>query len=338
LKDLRKKLKMVKFVDEAEIFVKAGKGGDGCVAFRRERGIPKGGPWGGDGGKGGDVIFKAVRNKKTLVDFHFQKHFFAENGGHGSSNNKKGKDGEDLIIEVPCGTVIKEIIDGEEKPIADLVNEGDKVIVAKGGKGGLGNTHFKSPTNQAPRIATKGEKGEEKKIKLELKLIADVGIVGYPNSGKSTLLSKISKARPKIADYPFTTIEPNLGLVDIGDFRSFVVADIPGLIEGASKGRGLGIKFLRHIERTKIIVHLIDMSENGIINRYETIRKELENYSKKLVEKKEIIVGNKIDLEKSKENIELARSYFKEIYFISALRGDGIKELLEKIWKELKDD
>ncbi|HOK56432.1 MAG TPA: GTPase ObgE [bacterium] len=329
---------MVKFIDEVQIFVKSGKGGDGCIAFRRERCIPKGGPWGGDGGKGGDVIFKAVKNKKTLIDFHFQKHFYAENGRPGSSNNKKGKDGEDLIIEVPCGTIVKEVINGEETLLSDLVNEGDTVIVAKGGKGGLGNTHFKSSTNQAPRIATKGEPGEEKVIKLELKLIADVGIIGYPNSGKSTLLSKISKAKPKIADYPFTTLEPNLGLVDLGDFRSFVVADIPGLIEGASKGKGLGIKFLKHIERTKILIHLLDLSENGIINRYQNIRKELKNYSDKLVEKKEIVVGNKIDLEESKKNIKLATDYFKEIYFISALKGEGIKELLERIWKELKND
>lgn len=328
---------MVKFVDEAKIFVRGGKGGDGVIAFRREKFVPKGGPWGGDGGKGGDVILRAVRNKKTLVDFYFNKHFFAENGENGGSNNKKGKDGEDLIIEVPCGTVVKEIIDDKEVVIADLLNEGDEIVVAKGGKGGLGNTHFKSPTNQAPRIATKGEKGEEKIIKLELKLIADVGLVGYPNSGKSTLLSKISKARPKIADYPFTTLEPNLGVVDLGDFRSFVVADIPGLIEGASKGKGLGIKFLKHIERTKLIVHLIDMSENDIINRYINIRKELENYSKELVKKKEIVVGNKIDLEKSKENMEKAKSYFNEIYFISALKGEGIKELLERIWRELND-
>ncbi|MCM8785947.1 MAG: GTPase ObgE [Candidatus Omnitrophica bacterium] len=329
---------MVKFVDEAEIFVRSGKGGDGCIAFRRERGIPKGGPWGGDGGKGGDVIFKAVRNKKTLIDFHFQKHFYAQNGKPGSSNNKKGKDGEDLIVYVPCGTIVKEIVNGEERILGDLVEENKSIVVAKGGKGGLGNTHFKSSTNQTPRIATKGEPGEEKKIKLELKIIADVGIIGYPNSGKSTLLSKISKARPKIADYPFTTIEPNLGLVDLGDYRSFVIADIPGLIEGASKGKGLGIKFLKHIERTKILIHLLDLSENDIINRYENIRKELENYDPKLVEKKEIVVGNKIDLEQSKKSMEKVKNYFKEIYFISALTGTGIKELLERIWEELKND
>ncbi|MCM8808872.1 MAG: GTPase ObgE [Candidatus Omnitrophica bacterium] len=329
---------MIKFVDEAIIYVRSGKGGDGCVAFRRERGIPKGGPWGGDGGKGGDVIFKAVRNKKTLIDFHFQKHFYAENGKPGSSNNKKGKDGKNLIIYVPCGTIIKEIINGQEKILGDLIEDGMSIVVAKGGKGGLGNTHFKSSTNQTPKIATKGELGEEKTIKLELKIIADVGIIGYPNSGKSTLLSKISKARPKIADYPFTTIEPNLGLVDLGDYRSFVAADIPGLIEGASKGKGLGIKFLKHIERTKILIHLLDLSENDIINKYENIRKELENYSPTLVRKKEIVVGNKIDLEQSKKNIERAKNYFKEIYFISALTGTGIKELLEKIWEELKND
>ncbi|MGC8977108.1 MAG: GTPase ObgE [Candidatus Ratteibacteria bacterium] len=328
---------MVKFVDEAKIYVKAGKGGDGCIAFRREKFVPKGGPWGGDGGNGGNVIFRAVKNKKTLVDFHFKKHFYAENGKNGGSNNKKGKDGDDLIVEVPCGTVVKEIKDKGERIIADLLKEGDEIVVAKGGKGGLGNTHFKSSTNQAPRIATKGEYGEEKIIKLELKLIADVGIIGYPNSGKSTLLSKISNARPKIADYPFTTIEPNLGLVDLGDYRSFVVADIPGLIEGASIGKGLGIKFLKHIERTKIIIHLIDMSQNDIINRYESLRNELKNYSSELVKKREIIVGNKIDLEKSKKNIDKAKNYFKEIYFISAIRGDGIKELLERIWKELEN-
>ncbi|MFN4227705.1 MAG: GTPase ObgE [Candidatus Ratteibacteria bacterium] len=329
---------MVKFVDEAEIYVKSGKGGDGCIAFRRERGIPKGGPWGGDGGKGGDVIFKAVRNKKTLVDFHFQKHFYAENGKPGSSNNKKGKDGEDLIIYVPLGTIVKEIVNGEEKVLGDLIDEGASLIVAKGGKGGLGNTHFKSSTNQTPYIATKGEPGEAKRIKLELKIIADVGIIGYPNTGKSTLLSKISRAKPKIADYPFTTIEPNLGLVDLGDYRSFVVADIPGLIEGASKGKGLGIKFLKHIERTKILIHLLDLTENDIINRYKSIRKELENYSPVLVEKKEIVVGNKIDLEQSRKNMEKAKNYFKEIYFISALTGQGIKQLLERIWEELKND
>ncbi|MGB9677524.1 MAG: GTPase ObgE [Candidatus Ratteibacteria bacterium] len=329
---------MVKFVDEAEISVRSGKGGDGCIAFRREKAIPRGGPWGGDGGKGGDIVFRAVRNKKTLIDFHFQKHFYAENGRPGSSNNKKGKDGEDLIVEVPCGTIVKEVVNGKEYILADLVNEGDTVLVAKGGKGGFGNTHFKSSTNQAPRVATKGEQGEGKIIKLELKLIADVGIIGYPNSGKSTLLSKISKAKPKIADYPFTTLEPNLGFVSLGDFRSFVVADIPGLIEGASKGKGLGIKFLKHIERTKILIHLLDLSENDIINRYENIRNELKNYSDKLIEKKEIIVGNKIDLKESQKNIKLATSYFKEIYFISVLKGEGIKELLERIWEELKND
>ncbi|RKY31910.1 MAG: GTPase ObgE [Candidatus Omnitrophota bacterium] len=328
---------MSKFIDEAKIWVKAGDGGNGCIAFRREKGVPKGGPCGGDGGDGGSVYFVANKSIKTLIDFHYKRHFRAENGQHGSGNNKEGKKGEDLFIPVPCGTVIKEIVDGKEKKIADLVEEGDKVLVAKGGKGGKGNTHFKSSTNRTPKIATKGEKGEEKYIKLELKLIADVGIVGYPNSGKSTLLSKVSKARPKIAPYPFTTLSPNLGLVKIDDFRSFVIADIPGLIEGASKGKGLGIKFLQHIERTKILLHLIDLSVDNVIERYENLRKELLSYSEELVKKKEIVVGNKIDLPSSNKNIEILKNYFDEVYFISALTGEGVKELMEVLWKKLEE-
>ena len=304
---------MSKFIDEAKIWVKAGDGGNGCVAFRREKGVPKGGPCGGDGGDGGSVYFVAKKNIKTLIDFHYRRHFTAENGAHGSGNNREGKKGKDLIIPVPCGTVIKELVNGKEKIVADLVEEGEKVLIAKGGKGGKGNTHFKSSTNRAPKIATRGEKGEEKYVKLELKLIADVGLIGYPNSGKSTFLSRVSKARPKIAPYPFTTLAPNLGLVKLDDLRSFVIADIPGLIEGASKGKGLGIKFLQHIERTKILVHLIDLSVDNVVERYQNLRKELSSYSEELLKKKEIVVGNKIDLPSSHKNIGILKDYFEEV-------------------------
>jgi len=327
---------MNRFIDEAKIWVKAGDGGDGCVAFRREKGIPKGGPSGGDGGNGGSVVFFSKNNIRTLIDFHYRQHFRAEKGGRGSGSDRHGKKGDDIIIPVPCGTVVKEI-DGDDKKkiISDMVNEGEKVVVVKGGRGGRGNTFFKSSINQTPRNATKGEKREEKQIKLELKLIADGGLIGYPNSGKSTLLSKISKAKPKIAPYPFTTLSPYLGLVDMGDYRSFVMADIPGLIDGASKGKGLGYKFLKHIERTNILIHLLDLSVPDVIEKYYNIREELHNYSKKLGEKEEIVVGNKIDLPDSKENIKKAQVHFPEIYFVSSLTGEGLKELLEVIWKKL---
>lgn len=328
---------MVKFIDEAKIWVKAGDGGDGCVAFRREKYIPKGGPSGGNGGKGGDVIFRAVKDIRTLIDFHYKQHFKAEKGRNGEGNNREGRSGDDLIIPVPVGTIISEIKDGKEIFLVDLSEDGMEYVVAKGGKGGKGNAYFKSSTNQAPRKATPGEKGEEKYLKLELKLLADVGIVGYPNAGKSTLISKVSSARPKIADYPFTTLEPNLGVVDLGDFRSFIIADIPGLIEGASEGKGLGHKFLRHIERTKVLIHLIDLSVPDALERYYNIRKELEKYSKKLYEKPEIIAGNKIDLDVSKENSRTFKEEFQDIYFISALTGEGVKELMEAVWRVIDE-
>lgn len=327
---------MKNFIDEVKIKVKAGKGGDGCVAFRREKGVPKGGPSGGDGGKGGDIIFIGNKNMRTLIDFYYQQFLKAENGTSGSGNNKKGKDGKNLDVFVPCGTVIKEIENNKEKIIGEILKDGERIVVAKGGKGGKGNTNFKSSTNQTPRIATKGEEGEEKELKLELKLIADVGIVGYPNAGKSTLISKISNARVKIADYPFTTLIPNLGVVKLTNFRSFVVADIPGIIEGASDGKGLGIKFLKHIERTKVLLHLIDLSQSDIVERYYKLREELKKYSEKLAEKEEIIVGNKIDIETARENIKILKENFKEVYFISSLTGEGIKELEEVIWNKLE--
>jgi len=328
---------MVRFIDEAKIWIKAGDGGDGCVAFRREKFVPKGGPSGGNGGKGGDVIFRAKKDIRTLIDFHYRQHFKAEDGRNGEGNNREGRSGEDLIIPVPVGTVISEIKDGNESFLADLAEDGAEYVVAKGGKGGKGNASFKSSTNQAPRKATKGEKGEEKYLKLELKLLADVGIIGYPNSGKSTLISRVSSARPKIADYPFTTLAPNLGVVDLGDLRSFVIADIPGLIEGASEGKGLGHKFLRHIERTKVLIHLVDLSVPDALKRYYNIREELAKYSEKLYKKPEIIAGNKIDLDISKKNIEIFREQFKDVYFISALTGEGVRQLMEAVWRVINE-
>jgi len=328
---------MVRFIDEAKIWIKAGDGGDGCVAFRREKFVPKGGPSGGNGGKGGDVIFRAKKDIRTLIDFHYRQHFKAEDGRNGEGNNREGRSGEDLIIPVPVGTVISEIKDGNESFLADLAEDGAEYVVAKGGKGGKGNASFKSSTNQAPRKATKGEKGEEKYLKLELKLLADVGIIGYPNSGKSTLISRVSSARPKIADYPFTTLAPNLGVVDLGDLRCFVIADIPGLIEGASEGKGLGHKFLRHIERTKVLIHLVDLSVPDALKRYYNIREELAKYSEKLYKKPEIIAGNKIDLDISKKNIEIFREQFKDVYFISALTGEGVRQLMEAVWRVINE-
>jgi len=328
---------MVKFIDEAKIWIKAGDGGDGCVAFRREKFVPKGGPSGGNGGKGGDVIFRAKKDIRTLIDFHYRQHFKAEDGRDGEGNNREGRSGEDLIIPVPVGTVISEIKDGNESFLVDLAEDGAEYVVASGGKGGKGNASFKSSTNQAPRRATKGEKGEEKYLKLELKLLADVGIIGYPNSGKSTLISRVSSARPKIADYPFTTLAPNLGVVDLGDLRCFVMADIPGLIEGASEGKGLGHKFLRHIERTKVLIHLVDLSVPDALKRYYNIREELAKYSEALYKKPEIIAGNKIDLEISKKTVEIFREQFKDVYFISALKGEGVRQLMEAVWRVINE-
>ncbi len=328
---------MIRFIDSAKIWIKAGDGGDGCVAFRREKFVPKGGPSGGDGGRGADIIFVARKNIYTLIDFHYRQHFKAESGANGQGNNREGRSGKDLIIPVPVGTIIKEWKNGREILLADLTAENENFIAAKGGKGGKGNTHFKSSTNQTPRKATKGEKGEEKYIELEMKLLADVGIVGLPNSGKSTLVSKVTAAKPKIADYPFTTLVPTLGVVNLGDLRSFVIADIPGIIEKASEGRGLGYQFLKHIERTKILIHLVDISQPDPLKRYYDIRKELEKYGRNLDEKTEIIVGNKTDIPSSIENIKIFKKEFEEVYFISALTGRGIKPLMEILWRKLNE-
>ena len=322
----------MKFVDKAKIHVKAGDGGNGCVAWRREKFVPLGGPAGGNGGKGGDVILKADSRMQTLMDFKYKIHFKAERGQHGSGSNKHGKAGEDLVIKVPVGTVVKDAETGEI--IADLTKDGQEVVVAKGGKGGKGNAAFKTSTNQAPDYAEEGEKGEERWIELELKLLADVGIIGFPNAGKSTLISVLSNARPKIADYPFTTLSPVLGVVKLDIGKSLVLADIPGLIEGASQGAGLGHEFLRHIERTKFLLHVIDISdfrEREPLEAFEIINKEMEQYSPELTKKPQIVVGNKIDILSDKEEINRLKKAFEEKGYrfipVSLATKEGIDEL-----------
>ena len=327
------------FIDRAKIWVKAGDGGHGCVSFRREKFIPKGGPDGGDGGNGGNVYFQAVDNIDTLLDFAGKHHWQAQNGRPGSGNNKHGANGEDLIIKVPPGTLI---YDTDLDLLLKDMNEAElKVRVCLGGKGGKGNKVFATSTNQTPRYAEPGKKGQERNIRLELKLIADVGLVGMPNAGKSTLISRCSAARPKIADYPFTTIEPVLGIVELSDYRRFVMADIPGLIEGASEGAGLGHDFLRHIERTKIIVHILDImptDDSDPAENYKTIRSELQQHSKALAQKEEIIVANKIDLDPDGKIVkELPEKLQQPIHPISAVTGSGTKELGELLWQKIKE-
>ncbi len=322
----------MKFLDHVKITIKAGNGGDGCCSFRREKFIEFGGPNGGDGGHGGSIILSAAAGLNTLIDFRFMQHFKAERGENGKGNNKTGASGEDLILKVPIGTQV--YAEDKKTLLCDLIKEDEKIKIANGGKGGLGNTKFKSSTNQAPRKTTKGSKGEEFEIWLELKIIADIGLVGFPNAGKSSLLSLITRAQPKIADYPFTTITPNLGVLNIDD-KEIVIADIPGLIKGAHKGVGLGDKFLKHIERCKSILHLIDINEKDLFNRYKIIRKELEKYSLELTNKKEIIAFNKIDLLDQNE-IKLKTQDFeknldKEFFKISILKKNNIKELLRAL-------
>ena len=330
------------FTDYAKIKVKSGNGGDGAVTFRREKYVAAGGPDGGDGGKGGDVYFVVDKDLNTLLDFRFKKNFKAEDGKNGEGSHRYGKSGEDLYIKVPRGTVIK---DAEtQKVLADLSEENQKELLFEGGRGGKGNSHFATSTRQAPRFAQDGEKGIEKELILELKLLADVGLLGYPSVGKSTFLSKVTSAKPKIADYHFTTLVPNLGVVkgEFGD--SFVIADIPGIIEGASEGVGLGIQFLRHIERTRLLLHIIDVS--GLEGRdpeedYYKINKELTKYSEKLSKRKQIIVANKIDVMQDNDLYEklerVAKENKLEIYKISAATGEGLKELLARVSVLLKE-
>lgn len=332
----------MKFVDYAKIFIASGRGGRGCVSFRREKYVPRGGPDGGDGGRGGDVIFRVSEQINTLLDFKYRPQYQARNGGNGSRKKMSGKDGDDLIIPVPAGTVIRLAETGEL--LADLTQEGDSFLAAKGGRGGLGNSHFATATRQVPRFAQPGEEGEGKWLVLELKLIADVGLVGLPNAGKSTLISVISSARPKIADYPFTTLVPNLGVVKSGNFKSFVVADIPGLIEGAHKGVGLGHQFLRHVDRTRLLLHLIDVSDMADpdpVAQYLKISRELGLYSSDLAAKPQIVVATKIDSIADRGRLDMLEDYCKTnsvvFHSISAVSRKGLRRLLHDIGSRLEE-
>lgn len=329
------------FTDYVKIIAKAGKGGNGAISFRREKYVAAGGPDGGDGGKGGDIYFEVDPNSNTLIDFRFKKKFNAESGNNGEGNNKYGRGGDDLTIKVPIGTIVKDA--SNNRVLADLSHEGQKELVLKGGRGGKGNSHFATSTRQAPRFSQDGENGEEKELILELKLLADVGLIGFPNVGKSTFLGRTTSATPKIADYHFTTLEPNLGVVktDYGD--SFVIADIPGIIEGASEGVGLGLQFLRHIERTRLLLHVIDVSGSegrNPVDDFEKINSELQRYSEKLSKRTQIIIANKIDSmqdEKLFSELEkLAKQKGLEIFKISAVTGEGVLELIKHVSELLK--
>ncbi len=322
----------MQFVDYAEIFIKAGNGGKGCISFRREKYVPKGGPDGGDGGNGGSVIVLSDPHMTTLLDFRYRKHYKAENGEQGMGALKHGRNGKDVLIKVPAGTIIRDLDSGTI--LADITYKDQTVVVASGGKGGRGNSHFKSATRQTPRKAQPGREGEARKLSLELKLLADVGIVGQPNVGKSTLLSRLSSARPKIADYPFTTLVPNLGMVRSGEHESFIMADIPGLIEGASEGKGLGIQFLRHIQRTKLLLYLLDSTSEDIKGDYQTLKKEIKLFDPFLAKRPEVVVVNKIDLIPKVKKIRIGGGKIP-ICYISAMTGEGLKELLNLLKSQL---
>lgn len=326
----------MKFLDVAKVHIRSGSGGNGCIAFRREKFIEFGGPWGGDGGRGGDVWAEAVANLNTLIDYRYQQHVFAKNGEGGMGKQMSGAAGADAIVKVPVGTEIYEE-DGESL-IADLTEPGQRVLLAKGGNGGFGNAHFKSATNQAPRHANPGQPGEEKTIVLQLKLIADAGLVGLPNAGKSTFLSRVSAARPKIADYPFTTLTPQLGVVR-SDEREFVLADLPGLIEGAHDGVGLGDRFLGHAERCSVILHLIDGTQTNIVNAYRTIRHELEAYGHGLAHKREIVVLNKIDAltpeALRRKRAALKKASGQEVYVMSGVSGEGVNDVVRVVGRAI---
>lgn len=332
----------MRFVDYVTIFVKAGDGGRGCVSFRREKYVPRGGPDGGDGGRGGHVFVTAAAALNTLLDCRYRREYRAKRGGHGRGKNMHGADGDDLRISVPAGTIVRDADSNEI--LADLVVDGQSLCAARGGRGGLGNAHFATPTRQVPRYAQPGEAGEERRLILELKLLADVGLIGLPNAGKSTLISAISAARPKIADYPFTTLVPNLGVVKHEQHRSFVVADIPGLIEGAHRGAGLGFQFLRHIERTKIFLHLVDVSDGADpdpVRQYEKISEELMRYNPDLLDKTQAVVATKLDAATDTVRLDMLREFctMRHIDFlaVSAVSGRGVKQLLRYVGSALEE-
>jgi GTP-binding protein len=330
------------FVDEVDIHVEAGSGGNGCLSFRREKYVPRGGPDGGDGGAGGSVYITAVPTKNTLIDFRYHPEFKAGRGRHGQGSNRTGHAAADLEIPVPIGTLVFEKDGDGTRLVADLAHDGQRVLIAKGGRGGRGNAQFVSSTNRAPRRTEPGEAGEVKSLHLELKLLADVGLVGFPNAGKSTLISRISAARPKIANYPFTTLAPNLGVVSLSGDRSFVVADVPGLIKGAHEGHGLGDRFLRHVERTKVLVHLVDVSsESGRdpVEDFETIQEELRRFDPAVAAKPLIVAANKIDVLDEPARLDAltrhVRSQGLPVFAISGVTGEGLPELLEAMWREI---
>ncbi|KJR49327.1 GTP-binding protein Obg [Desulfosporosinus sp. I2] len=329
------------FYDQAKIYVKGGDGGAGAVAFRREKYVPEGGPSGGDGGRGGNIVFIGDEGLRTLVDFRYKRHYKGDRGDHGLAKNMSGRGGEDIILRIPVGTVVLDDSTGE--PMADIIEHGQRVVVAAGGRGGRGNARFMSNTNKAPTLAENGEPGEERWLRLELKLLADVGLVGFPNVGKSTMISKVSAAKPKIADYHFTTLIPNLGVVEIADGESFVIADIPGLIEGAHAGAGLGHEFLRHTERTRLILHVLDISgseERDPLEDLRIIEEELRLYSPELALRPVIIVANKMDIPGAEENLKRLREEIKgrnEIFAVSAATGEGLQALMYRIAQVLPD-
>jgi GTP-binding protein len=326
----------MKFIDQVKVYAKAGDGGRGCVSFRREKFIPKGGPNGGDGGRGAHIIFKAKHNINTLLDMRYQQQYRAEKGQHGMGRDRYGRDGKDLVIPVPMGTLIKNHDTGEV--MFDLTEDEQEFIAAKGGRGGQGNTHFKGPSRQTPRYAQPGEPGEELTLTLELKLLADVGLIGLPNAGKSTLIASVSSAKPKIADYPFTTLIPNLGVVKYKEFSSFVIADIPGLIEGASQGTGLGFQFLRHVERTTILLHLVDiseMAEGDPVDNLEKINNELKLFSADIMDKQMVVAGTKLDIKGDGERLDRLADYCKDknydFFPICSVTGTGVNDLVQYV-------
>jgi len=330
----------VHFIDEATIHVKAGDGGNGCVAFRREAHVPRGGPSGGDGGDGGSVVVVADPQLTTLLDYKYRRHYKAERGQDGRNKDQYGKAGDELVLRVPVGTVVHDADTGER--LFDLDTAGARYVAARGGKGGQGNIHFATAWNRAPRVATPGTAGDERSLRLELKLLADVGLLGFPNVGKSTFIARVSRARPKIADYPFTTLVPNLGVVDLGDERQLVVADIPGLIEGAAEGAGLGHRFLRHVERTRVLLHILDASalagpDRDPLSDFDTLNRELALYAPELAKRPQVVALNKADITEVRDQAdELSRAFAERgvrLFSLSAVTGDGVRAVLEELWR-----